>query len=173
MQIKEQRDFYKIQVIVSATTVNVDNIDIDFEGLDLYSEDEDKLVQIRNRRTIFEIERCSEGVKINIFILNEGENVDERIDYLIDEDYEIETAYISVKNKKTGKELKTTLNELIGEQVKKEVPVEIPDEAREAVDYILDSLTEGNTSLDKTMYEIIVKSDDLIKSISKIMEIDF
>ena len=173
MQIKEEREFYKIQVIVAAATVNIDNIDIDFKGLDLYSEDEDKLVKITNRRTIFETERCSEGVRINIFILNEGENLDERIDYLIDEDYEIETVYISVKNKKTGKELKTTLNDLIGEQIKKDVPVEIPDEAKEAVDYVLESLTEGNFSLDTLLYESIVGSKELINSISKIMEIDF
>ena len=92
MNITEKRGFFQIQVIVSAATVNVDNIDINFNGITLYSEDEDKLIEIKGRRTVIEPERCSDGLRINLYILNEGDNPEERIDYLIDEDYEIENS---------------------------------------------------------------------------------
>ena len=50
MQVTESREFFQVEVIIKATTINQDNINIDFKGLNLYSEDEDKLVEIRNRR---------------------------------------------------------------------------------------------------------------------------
>ena len=41
MQIKETREFFQVQVIVKATSINEENLKIEFNGLNLYSEDED------------------------------------------------------------------------------------------------------------------------------------
>lgn len=171
MQITEERGFYRTQVIVSAPTVNQDNINIEFDGLTLYSEDEDELISINNRRTIFEVERCSEGIKIDIFILNEGDDPKSRIDYLIDEDYYIDDFFINVTNKNTKRVLSSRLNTLIGEQITKLVPIEVDEVTRESVDYILDSLTEGNISLSNTIYETISQNDNLKKFILNVKEI--
>lgn len=165
MQITEEREFYRTQVIVSAPTVNQDNINIEFNGLTLYSEDEDELISINNRKTIFEVERCSEGIKIDIFILNEGNDLKSRIDYLIDEDYGIHNFFIKVINKNTKRVLETRLNTLIGEQVTKSVPIELDEDTKESVDYVLDSLTEGNLSLNKIIYETISQNNNLKKFI--------
>lgn len=173
MQIKETREFFQVQVIVKATSINEENLKIEFNGLNLYSEDEDKLVEIRNRRTVFEIDRCSEGLKIDIFILNEGTDPNERIDYLIDEDYEIEDIFIKVLNKKTNKEFSTKINSLIGEQVKKDVPIELAPELQETTDYLLTNLTEGNESLSNLILDTIKDSKSLETYIRKVMELEF
>lgn len=173
MNITEKRGFFQIQVIVSAVTVNVDNIDINFNGITLYSEDEDKLIEIKGRRTVIEPERCSEGLRINLYILNEGDNPEERIDYLIDEDYEIETVDISVVHKKNGKVFPIRVNEKIGEQVMKEVPVEIPQELQDASDYVMENITEGNESITGVVFDTIKKSKELQTFINKVMDVYF
>lgn len=173
MQIKETREFFQLQVIVKATSINEENLNIDFTGINLYSEEEDKLIEIRNRRTVIETERCSEGLRINLFILNEGDDSLSRIDYLIDEDYEIEDILIKVFHKKTGKEYQTKINDLIGEQIKKEVPIEISEDLQEASNYILDGLTDGNTSIGNLLFTTIKNSTSLQNYINKIMELEF
>lgn len=171
MQVTESREFFQIEVIIKATTINQDNINIDFKGLNLYSEDEDKLVEIRNRRTIFEFDRCSEGLKLDIFILNEDSDSTQRIDYLIDEDYEIEDILIEISHKKSGKKFDVRVNEQIGEQIKKEVPVELSQELQDSADYILDNLTEGNQSLKSLLFETLRDSESLQTYINQMMEI--
>ena len=171
MQVTESREFFQVEVIIKATTINQDNINIDFKGLNLYSEDEDKLVEIRNRRTIFEFDRFSEGLKLDIFILNEDSDSTQRIDYLIDEDYEIEDILIEVSHKKSGKKFDVRVNEQIGEQIKKEVPVELSQELQDSADYILDNLTEGNQSLKSLLFETLRDSESLQTYINQMMEI--
>ena len=173
MQIMEKREFFKLQVIVSATSIHEDNIDIEFDGINLYSEDEDNTIEIRNRRTIFDVDRCSEGLKIDIFILNEGNHLQSRIDYLIDEDFEVKDVFIKVKHKRTQKEYPIRVNTFIGEQVTKEVPIELPPELQNATEFILDNLTEGNKSLSSLVFDTIRNSKTLQKSIESILEIDY
>jgi len=173
MKMMEKREFYWIQAIVSAATVNVDNIDIQFDGIKLYSEDEDREIEVRGRRNIITSERCSEGVKLDIYILNEGEKLEERIDYLIDEDYEISDVFISVVNKRNGKQLTVRHNELIGEQVIKEVPVLLDPKTEETTSYIIEGISEGNIEISNLIFETIKGNDKLQDKILQIMDIDF
>lgn len=172
MRITEKRGFFKIQVIVPAMSINAENIKIDFKGINLYSEDEDNVKEIRNRRTIIETERCSEGLELNIFILNEGEDTSERIDYLMDEDYEIEDVFISVTHLRNGKEYETRFNDSIGEQIEKEVPIELPKELEDATNYIVDEITEGNTDITNIVFETIKSSKSLQNYINAVMELE-
>ena len=169
MVVKEKKNFYKLQVIVSAATVNIDNIQIDFNGITLYSEDEEDTVEIRNRRTVIEPERCSDGLALNIYILNEGDNPRERIDYLLDEDYEIADVDIVVLHKKNGKVFPTRLNEQIGEQLEKEVPVEVPQEIKDASDYVMENITEGNETITGVVFDTIKNSKELQDFITNVM----
>ena len=171
MQITETRDFFKLKVIVSETSINEENIKIDFDGITLYSEDEDKLISIKNRRTIYDIDRCAEGLKINIFILNEGDDPEARIDWLLDEDYEIEDIFIKVSHAKNGKEFKVTINEAIGEQVSKNVPIEISPELEDTTNFILDGITEGNVSINNIVFETIKNCENLQEYIKKVMDL--
>lgn len=173
MQVKETRDFFRIQVIVSATSINEENIEIDFGGIDLYSNDEDDLIEIRNRRVVYDIDRCSEGLKIDIFILNEGDDIHSRIDYLMDEDYEIKKIYIHVRHKRTKKEYTVKVNSLIGEQVKKSVPVELSTELEKSVNYICDNITDGNSSIIDTIFDSIRKNEELQTFINTVKDLDF
>ena len=170
MKIMEKREFFKLQVIVPATSIHEDNIDIEFDGINLYSEDEE--IEIRNRRTVFDIDRCSEGLRINIFVLNEGNDLKSRIDYLIDEDFEVKDVLIKVKHKRTKKEYPIRVNGLIGEQVTKEVPIELPPELETSTEFILDNLTEGNQSLNSLIFETIRKSKTLQKTIETIVGVE-
>jgi len=172
MKIMEKREFFELQAIVSATSINEDNIDIEFDGINLYNEDEDEEIKIRNRRTVFDIDRCSEGLKINIFILNEGNDLKSRIDYLIDEDFDVKDVLIKVKHKRTKKEYPIRINDLIGEQVTKEVPIELPPELETSTEFILDNLTEGNQSLNSLIFETIRKSKSLQKTIETIVGVE-
>lgn len=167
--ITEVRDFFKVEVNVSIPTVNLENVEIDFNKMILYREDDDSTIIIEHRKVIFEPVRTSEGFKVIIFILNEGEEFDERIDYMIDEDYEIENIDISIKNVSKGTEYEYYINYNIGEQVHKEVEIEVALPLKNAISYIASSLDKN---LENHVYETINGNYELIELINNISNID-
>lgn len=70
------------------------NIHIQFNSISLYNQSEDKRITIKNRNIVYMFFINEDVINFNLYIENKGgEN---RIDYLIDEEYEIEQLNLSI-----------------------------------------------------------------------------
>lgn len=168
--ITEQREFFKCEVNVVTTTVNFENVDINFNQMILYREDDDSTIVIKDRRVILEPVRTGDGFKVIIFILNEGDELEDRIDWLIDEDYEIETIDMTITNKLKNAPYEYSINYAIGEQVQKEVEVEVALPLKKAITYLTSRLE--NQNLNNHVYEIMIENNELIETINAIADIE-
>lgn len=168
--ITELRGFFKCEVNVTTTTVNFENVDINFNKMVLYREDDDSTITIQDRRVVLEPVRTGDGFKVMIFILNEGEELEERIDWLIDEDYEIEEIDMSITNLLKNSPYEYSINYNIGEQIEKEVEIEVALPLKKAITYITSRME--NNSLNNHIYEIMVENNDLIETINAIANIE-
>lgn len=175
VSIKERRDFFKLELRVETPSVILDNIKVDFKGIELYSEDEENTIEIKNRRFVVEKSKTLEGFRILLFILNEGEELEERIDYLFDEEYKINKLDLTIKDK--NKEYSSyKINEDSFEQVKgKQVDVEISEEVTKALDvlsrYALEYFGMSAESAADMFYDNIKKDEQLINTLNNVSNI--
>lgn len=169
MLATEVREFFKLEVRVLTESVILENVDVKFNSIILQNE-EDDVVEISNRRCIPVLDRTTDGFRCTILILNEGEKLEERIDYLIDEDYEIKHLDLTIKKKNNGKEFAYTVNHTIGEQLTKEVEVEISDEVRSVLEFL--SISVGRKNCMNKIFEIVNKDADLTQKINTIASIE-
>lgn len=167
--ITEIREFFKCEVNVLSTTVNLENIGVEFKEMVLYREDDDSTITVKDRRVITEIVRTSEGFKIILFIQNEGDELEDRIDWLIDEDYEIETINLEIKNISKNTEYDYNINYNIGEQVEKEVEIEVSIPLKTAIQYITNSLE--SKEIQKHIYDVMVQDQELVEMVNSIANI--
>ena len=167
--ITEVRGFFKCEVNVVATSVNLENVGIEFKQMVLYREDDDSTITIKDRRVIIEPVRTGEGFKVTLFIQNEGDELEDRIDWLIDEDYEIETIDLSIQNLSKKTEYDYTINYNIGEQVEKEVEIEVALPLKKAVNYVTSSLDKQLTNY---IYDIMVGNEELVEMVNAVANIE-
>lgn len=167
--LKEIREFFKCDVNVEATSVHPENVEIQFNKIVLYREDDDSCIEISDRKTVVEKIRTSNGLTIRLFILNESENVEERIDYLLDEDYEIEFIDLSIKHILKNTNYDYTINDNNAEQVKKEVDVELSEDLNKVLKYVTPS---SNKKIAQVIYPVIKDDTDFINTINSIINIE-
>lgn len=169
----EKKDFYKLEVMVETTNVLLNNLEIKFNRMSLYSEYEDTEVNILDdRKVVFEPERTIDGFRVKVFILNDSDNEEERIDYLIDEEYEIQELDLSIKNT-NGVVYEYSINMEVGEQVnQKEVEVELNPEMKNAISFISNYIENDVTEMCNKCFEILDKDDIAVKSINTISQIE-
>lgn len=167
--ITEVRGFFKVEVKVKATTVNLENISIEFNKIVLYREEDDSAIVIEDRRVVTEPVRTSEGFNVVLYILNEGEEFEDRIDWLMDEDYEIETIDLTIKNISKNTDYDYELNYNIGEQINKEVEIEVSPSLNNAITYLSSRLE--NQELNNYIYNTMINNPDLIDVINDISNI--
>lgn len=167
--VTEIRGFFKCEVNVVATTVNLENVGIEFESMVLYREDDDSTIEVKDRRVILEPVRTGDGFKVTIFIQNEGDELEDRIDWLIDEDYEIEVINLSIKNLSKNTEYDYVINQNIGEQVEKEVEIEVAIPLKKAINYVSASLDKQLTN---HVYDIMVGNEELVEFVNAVANIE-
>lgn len=168
-KITEKKEVFYMEVAVSTATVNVENIKVNFNKMTLKSSEDE--VTITDRKCYSEVIRTMEGFKVKLFIENDTDNDDERIDYLIDDDYEIVDLDLSIINDKfPSKKYEYIINDTIGEQLEKEVPVELDEDMeaglRLACGYI------DNKEVNNYVYELFAKNEDLltqVRALSKVL----
>lgn len=168
--VTEQREFFKMEVNVTTPSVILENVEIAFDKIILYSEIDDKTIIITNRKAVFEKERTCEGFKVKVFILNEDDELEDRIDWLLEEEYEIEDLELKITSISNSKEFTYKINTLIGEQVVKTVEIELDPNLKKSLTF-LSSYIEDN-SLTNEIYSIVNASDDLKDIISEIADIN-
>ena len=171
MAITEKRQFYKLEALINISTVNLDNIDVKFNSITLCNDYDDDEVVIKDRRVVFEKDRSSDGVRLAIYILNEGTEIKDRIDYLIDEEYEIQDLDLEVKRISTDETLTYTLLCDEGEQVEKEVEIEMDPVLKKSSEFIIDRVTEGNATIKNVIFNTLKEDEDLQRIINDIIDI--
>ena len=170
--ITEIREFFKLEVLVKTVSVVLDNVECQLNSIRLYQEDEDKTVTIKgeDREVLFEKVRTTDGFKVNIFISNEGEELEERIDWMLDEDYEIEDIDMTIINASSSEEYEFAIQFHVGEQVEKEVEIEVNSNLKNSIQFISDNLTTNISP--NYIYEIMNQNHELTDFISAISDID-
>lgn len=173
--VKECRDFFKFEVRIKTPSVNLNNVEVIFNSLTLYSEDEEDTVVIKNRRVVFEKEKSSEGFKVMVFVLNEGDKLEERIDCLLDEEYEITDVDLIIKD--NNKIYDYNLNEYSYIQVEgKEVEIQVDEEMKNALEllskYSLDEFGLNQDRLSNNFFELLKDEKEFVETLNLISKID-
>lgn len=172
MLATEKRSFFKLEVRVDTPSVVLNNLEFKFNKLTLYSEYDDSSIVIENRRVVFEPERTLEGFRTSIYILNESDTPTERIDYLFDEEYEIEELDIEIKST-TGVKYEFYINNDVGEQVEdKEVEIEVSPEMSACLNFISSYIVDEENKIVNTCYDFLKDEEEAINALKLISEIN-
>lgn len=167
MLAKEIREFYYLEVKVKTPSVTIENIRVKFKEIVLSNGDD--TVTITNRRCVYNADRTTDGFRVKIYILNDTDDTSKRIDYLIDDDYEIETLGLDINSTSSNKTYEFEINENIGEQIKKKVDIEVSEEVQKCLTYISESLE--SEELVNFIYARVSKDEKMIKNINAIADI--
>ena len=162
---------YQVEVVVKVPSINLDNLEIKFNSSTLYNEDEEDTIEISGRQYSIYKERCSEGVKVNLYIVNDGEDIRSRIDYLIDEEYYISSIDVEAKKISTEEILEVGLVSQYGEQTEHEISLDIDPKLEKSVSYLTDRLTEGNTALKGFIFNQLEEDETFQEIINQIVNI--
>ena len=129
-----ERDVYLL--VLNATTPSfAENVDVKFTGVRMTSVDGD-VVEINNRQHEIMVEQAGGGnLKITIAIVNECEVVEERIDYMLEEEYEIEPI-VEVFTKSNHNLIAWSLNLRDSYQTKRMMEMDMNPDVKEAVSFI-------------------------------------
>lgn len=169
--LTEKKDVYKVEVVIKTASVNLDNVEIKFNSLTMRNEDEEDEIVFAGRQYEVGRERCSDGVKASIYIVNDGTTVQERMDWLIDEEYLISSINIEATKISTGETLEYELISPFGEQTVREMKIAVSDKLEKTVTFFTDRLTDGNQVLGDLLLKTL-KSDECIQDmIEKVMNI--
>lgn len=166
--MKEVKDVYEIELLAKTSSINLDNIDFKLNSVEMENEDEDVKVFTDRAYSTFK-ERCSDGVKIHLYVVNDGTAIEERMDYLIDEEYIISKVDAEIKSLSTGDVIEYELVSGYGTQTKKEVDIVVDPLLEEVNTYLVNNLTEGNESLRTLLFQTLEKEEYLQNVLAEII----
>lgn len=156
--MKEIKDVYALELLVKTSSINLDNIDFVLKSIEMENEDED-VKTFTDRAYSISKERCSDGVKITLYIVNDGTSIDERLDYLVDEEYVVSKVNAEIKTKSTEVALEYELLNNYGTQTRKEVDIVVDPLLEEVNNYLVNNLTEGNECLHTLIFQTLEKDE--------------
>ena len=81
------QNYFKITLEVQ-NAFNINNVNVVFNSIEMTSEEFDTPIIISNRHNIFTIEKNTSNI-VYLYIKNDGNKINERIDYLLDEEWVI------------------------------------------------------------------------------------
>lgn len=166
--MKEVKDVYALELIAKTSSINLDNIEFKLNSVEMENEDEDVKVFTDRAYSIFK-ERCSDGVKINLYIVNDGSSIDERMDYLIDEEYVVSKVDAEIKSISTGDVIEYELVSGYGTQTRKEVDIVVDPLLEEVNNFLVQNLTEGNECLHTLIFQTLEKDEYLQNILAEII----
>lgn len=169
MEVTKQA--YKVELLVNVASVNLDNIDVKFNSLSMYNEDEDNTIQFSGREYNVSKERHNDGILVKIYIVNDSEVLTERMDCLVDEEYYISNVDANITKISTGEILSYTLVSPYGEQTNRDFELVLRPELGEVYDYLADFLTEGNKELKDIIFKTLDENTDLVDYLKTIKDI--
>lgn len=83
----------KVDKQISASLAK--NIIVNFSRIKMYSEEEDRFIEIKDRKFISIFDKKNPEI-VYLYIQNDGTKIKDRIDYLLDEDWKIDTLFASI-----------------------------------------------------------------------------
>ena len=111
---------YKLVLTVPVSSQH--GVDVEFKGIRMYSPDSGHSVYISNRKHRIEKEWVDFDVlEISIYIVNDGSEITERIDFMLDEEYTM-IPFVPVIDIETGENLAWTVNTQKSEQCTAYIP---------------------------------------------------
>lgn len=166
--MKEVKDVYEIELLAKTASINLDNIDFKLISVEMENDDEDVKVFEDRAYSVFK-ERCSEGVKIHLYVVNDGTAIEERMDYLVDEEYIISKVNADIKSLSTGDAIEYELCSEYGNQTRKEVDIVVDPLLEEVNTYLVNNLTEGNQVLHTLIFQTLEKDEYLQNVLAEII----
>ena len=133
--MKVNKDVYKVVLIAKSSSVNIDNIEVVFKSLTMKNEDDEEII-IKDRQYDVFKERCSDGIKISLYIVNDASVLEERIDWLMDEEYYIDSIDIDIHTISSGNNLEFEFNNY-GEQTTREMKVIVAESLEVSSEYLI------------------------------------
>lgn len=164
--ITENKEVFKIQIVTKVASINLDNIEVKLNSITMKNEDDDDEVVFKDRQWDLSKERCSEGIKISLYIVNDGNDIQERMDWLLGEEYIISAIDAEIINCSTGEFLEYEMIDQYGEQTTREIKVQVSENLEIATCYLVDRLTEGNQNLKDIIFKTL-KEDEYMQNIIK------
>lgn len=166
--MKEVKDVYALELLVKTSSINLDNLDVVLKSVEMENEDED-VKTFTDRAYSVSKERNSDGVKITLYIVNDGTSLDERMDYLVDEEYVVSKVDAEIKTKSTGTILEYELLSNYGTQTRKEVDIVVDPLLEEVTNYLVNTLTDGNQGLHTLIFQTLEKEEYLQNILAEII----
>lgn len=140
-----KRSIYRLILNCQLVSAESDVI-VEFDGIKMISVDS-REVLINNR--VYDINVESYGTmkfKIQIDIVNEGATIEERIDYMLDEEYEIHPL-ICIRNGKTGKLGTWTIDWRESCQTEAIMEMDMNEGVRECLEFLTPVFESTNSTL--------------------------
>lgn len=157
--MKEVKAVFSIDIVAKVASINLDDIKVNLKSVTMQNEDEE-VIEFKDRPWDYVKERCSDGVKITLYIVNDGNTLQERMDWLLDEEYVVSSVDAEIIKESTGSVLDYELLSEYGTQTTKEINI-VEDPALEsALNYMFDRLTEGNETLKPVILNLLRNDDN-------------
>ena len=168
--LTEKKEVFKIQLVAKVASVILENINVKLNSVTM-SNDDGEVLEFKDRVYDVSKERCSDGVNISIYIVNDGTEIQDRMDWLIGEEYYISNVDAEVTLNSTGESVEYELVNPYGEQTTREMKIQVSEDLEIATNYLVDRLTEGNQGLKDLFFKALKDDEYMQKTIVAITKL--
>lgn len=168
--LTEKKEVFKIQLVAKVASVILENINVKLNSVTM-SNDDGEVLEFKNRTYDVSKERCSDGVNIFLYIVNDGTEIQDRMDWLIGEEYYISNVDAEVTLNSTGESVEYELVNPYGEQTTREMKIQVSEDLEIATNYLVDRLTEGNQGLKDLFFKALKDDEYMQKTIVAITKL--
>ena len=138
--MKVLKDVFQL-VLNIPTNSFAENVKVNFKGVTMTSVDGDEIV-ITGRKTDIVIEQGGNGnVRAIVYIVNDGTAIEERIDAMLEEEYEL-TPMAEISTISNGTVLNCTVDLRRSCQTQREMPVDMAPGVQETVEFLTSTAVE-------------------------------
>lgn len=162
--LTEKKEVFKIQLVAKVASVILENINVKLNSVTM-SNDDGEVLEFKDRVYDVSKERCSDGVNISIYIVNDGTEIQDRMDWLIGEEYYISNVDAEITLNSTGESVEYELVNPYGEQTTRDMKIQVSEDLEIATNYLVDRLTEGNQGLKELFFKALKDDEYMQKTI--------
>lgn len=168
--LTEKKEVFKIQLVAKVASVILENINVKLNSVTM-SNDDGEVLEFKDRVYDVSKERCSDGVNISIYIVNDGTEIQDRMDWLIGEEYYISNVDAEITLNSTGESVEYELVNPYGEQTTRDMKIQVSEDLEIATNYLVDRLTEGNQGLKDLFFKALKDDEYMQKTIVAITKL--
>lgn len=172
--MKQLREVFTIELVAKVASINLDDIKVTKMDCVTMSNEDDEVLEFKGRVWDYSKERCSDGVKIKLHVVNDGKDLMERMDWLHGEEYVVSGVDMEVMKESSGTVLEYELVSPYGTQNKIEIDIVENPALEKAFNYAVDRLTEGNIQLKSVILDVLRDDETgeyMIDLLNKIVDI--